>query len=65
MTDCDAGTHFFPKVWVLFFHQIPIVMYALPHGKCMAFPSKTHPVSSQGVFPQYYRFYLFQDLVIP
>ena len=30
-------------------------------GKC----SKIHPVSPQVVFPQYYYFYLFQDLVIP
>ena len=30
---------FFPKVWLLFFHQIPpILWYTLPHGKCMAFP---------------------------
>ena len=27
----------FPKVWVVFFHQIPILWYALWHGKCMTF----------------------------
>ena len=25
-------------VWILFFYQIPILWYNLPHGKCMAFP---------------------------
>ena len=34
----EIGTHFFLNVWVLFFHQISILWYTLPHGKCMAFP---------------------------
>ena len=29
---------FFPNVWVLFFHQMPILSYTLPHGECMASP---------------------------
>ena len=33
----EIGNHFFTKVWVLFFHQIPILWYTLSHGKCMAF----------------------------
>ena len=68
----EIGVHFPPKVWVLFFHQIPILWYTLPYEKCMAFPinsigkySKIHPVSSQVVFPQYYCFDSFQNLVIP
>ena len=32
------GTQFFPNVWMLFFHQIPILWYTLPYGKCMVFP---------------------------
>ena len=68
----ETGTHTFCKVWVLFFHQIPILVMlyhmknawlfpSISNGKC----SKTHPHSSQVVFPRYSFFYLFQNLMIP
>ena len=40
----EVGTHTFHKVQVVLFHQIPILWYTLPHGKCIAFPIN---------FPQY------------
>ena len=65
---------FFPWRMALFFHQIPILLYTLSHGKCMVFPSisnntgkcsKIYLVSFLVVFPEYSCFYLFQNLVIP
>ena len=56
-------SHFSPKVWLLFFHQIPILRYTLPHEKCMAFASisnsmekcnKIHRGSYKVVFQQHY-----------
>ena len=45
--------------------KIPILCYTLlPHGKCMVFPIKIHSVTSLVIFPQYYFFYLFQNLLI-
>ena len=62
----EIGSHFFPNLWILFFHQIPILWYTLlPHGKCIVFPIKIHSGSSLVVFPQYYFYYLFQNLLIP
>ena len=62
----EIGTHFFPNPWIIFFPQIPILWYTLlPHGKCMVFPIQIHSVTSLVVFPQYYCFYLFQNLLIP
>ena len=56
------GTHFFPNLRILFFHQTPILWYILLR---MVFPIKIHSASSLVVFPQYYFFYLFQNLLIP
>ena len=33
----EIGTHIFPKGWVLFFYQIPVQWYTLPHAKFMGF----------------------------
>ena len=35
---CEIGTHTFPKAWLLFFHQIPILWYTLPNKKYIVFP---------------------------
>ena len=37
-TAWKIGIHTFPKVWVLFFRQIPTLWYTLPHEKSMDFP---------------------------
>ena len=48
-----------------YFSSIRFIWYTLlPHGKYMVFPIKIHSVTSL-VFPQYYFFYLLQNLLIP
>ena len=59
-----------------YFSSVRFPSYGILHhmGNALLFPSiynttekcsKIHPVSSQVVFPEYYLFYLFQNLVIP
>ena len=70
----EIGTHFPPK-YGTFLPSDSHPMVLLYHtGNAWLFPSisnstgkysKTHLVSSHVVFPQYYCFYLFQNLEIP
>ena len=70
----EIGTHVFPKVWYFSYIRFPFygILYHMRNawlfpsisnstGKC----SKIHPVRFQIVFPQYYCFYLFQNLLTP
>ena len=63
----------FPKYGYFFFIRFPSYSIFYHTGNAQFFPSishsiekcsKTHTVSSQVLFPQYYFFYLFQNLVI-
>ena len=64
----EIGTHTFSKVRVLFFHQIPILVILYHMENAWLFPSisnrkcsKTHPNSSQVVFPSYSFFSLVPE----